>query len=581
MSGAGGQLSDDPGGQEARLPGEKQLSDEETRPAVRPQHYRCNPQRPFSAEERSSTTILLANLTWKHETFIQAIFEGAGYRCRRLPVPNRTAFQTGKEYCNNGLCNPVYFTVGSLIEFLKNLERDGLDRRGIINRYVYITAGGCGPCRFGMYESECREALRAAGFPGFRVLTFQMGTVIREGAKEPGLHYDMNFGLGMLNALILGDALYQLAYRVRPYEIHPGETDKALAECVDDLAKFLRTRERFRVLGERSGWLARSLARKTGMKNLFNRIGKYHEHLYGETYRKAIARCADRLNQVEVDRTRPRPVVKVVGEFFSQLVEGDANYNAFAFLEDEGAEVLVEPVASLIPYYLYEAKWRRRARKGLDARHAPTHWRVWRRRLADEWAFRRKDLLFVVADRLFARQYHRVIDLFGGLACRLVPQSDLANLAQPFYGKLVRGGEGHLEVAKSLYYTQNQLCHMVMSLKPFGCMPSTQSDGAMAAVASQCEGMLFLSVETSGEGEANAHSRMQMVLGEAKRKARAEFEQAIKSTGKRLEDIRSFVRCHRELRRPFYPFRRQPGTAGTAAHFIRHVSRLMDRERRA
>src|SRR5205814_4734739 len=54
-------------------------------------------------------------------------------------------------------------------------------------------------------------------------------------------------------------------------------------------------------------------------------------------------------------------------------------------------------------------------------------------------------------------------------------------------------------------------------LKPFGCMPSTQSDGAQSAVVSNYKDMIYLPVETSGEGEINAHSRVQMALGEAKR----------------------------------------------------------------
>jgi predicted nucleotide-binding protein (sugar kinase/HSP70/actin superfamily) len=521
----------------------------------------------------------VGNLTWKHERLIRAIFEGAGYRCRTLPTPDRSAFQVGKEYCNNGLCNPAYFTLGSLVQYLRRLEKQGLSRRQIVENFVYITAGSCGPCRFGMYEAEYRRALHDAGFPGFRILTFQMGTVIREGAKEPGLRYNFNFGLGILNALILSDLLYQLAYRIRPYEVHPGETDKVTGECVEELAEFLRTRSKFRMLQERSDWLSRRLAKNIGVRDLLNRLGKYHEHLYGKAYKRVLTQCVQRLNRIEVDRTRPLPIVKVVGEFFSQLVEGDANYDAFSFLGQEGAEVLVEPVSSLIPYYLYEAKWKRLERKGLDAPYPDAHWWEWRRHLANAWAFYKHDLLFILADRLFTHQYHRALQAFGGLGCRLIPQEDLKRFSDPYFSHLVRGGEGHLEVAKSIYYTQNQLCHMVLSLKPFGCMPSTQSDGAMAAVANQYDEMLFLSVETSGEGEANAHSRMQMVLSEARRKARTEFERVLRSTGKSLEEIQAYVRSHAELQRPFYVFPRSAGVAGTAAHFIQHVTDLMDKER--
>jgi predicted nucleotide-binding protein (sugar kinase/HSP70/actin superfamily) len=55
-------------------------------------------------------------------------------------------------------------------------------------------------------------------------------------------------------------------------------------------------------------------------------------------------------------------------------------------------------------------------------------------------------------------------------------------------------------------------------------MPSTQSDGVQSKVAEDI-GSLFVSVETSGDAEANVKSRILMKLYEAKIKAREEFEQ--------------------------------------------------------
>src|ERR671931_1865626 len=157
---------------------------------------------------------------------------------------------------------------------------------------------------------------------------------------------------------------------------------------------------------------------------------------------------------------------------------------------------------------------------------------------------------------------------------------ELAALAQPYYHRFARGGEGHLEVAKNIYYTVHRKAHMVLSMKPFGCMPSTQSDGTQSAVMNHFKDMIFLPIETSGEGEINAHSRVQMALGEAKAKAKLEFQQALESTGKRLEDVQSFVADHAELRRPFYKVPHRHGVTGTAANFVLHVSDLMDRRRR-
>ena len=160
----------------------------------------------------------------------------------------------------------------------------------------------------------------------------------------------------------------------------------------------------------------------------------------------------------------------------------------------------------------------------------------------NEWHFRKKWLLLTMGERIWERQYARVVAGMGNVAQPLLRKRSWRNLAHPFYHSLARGGEGHLEVGKNVYYTVHHLCHMVLALKPFGCMPSSQSDGVQSTVISRFPEMIFLPIETAGEGEINAHSRVQMALGEAKAKAKAEFDRCLESTGQRLEDIRG-LRC--------------------------------------
>ena len=96
-------------------------------------------------------------------------------------------------------------------------------------------------------------------------------------------------------------------------------------------------------------------------------------------------------------------------------------------------------------------------------------------------------------------------------------------------------------------------------------MPSSQSDGVQSAVVNKFKDMIFLPIETSGEGEVNAHSRVQMALGEAKVKAKTEFEQCLAKTGKTMTEIREYIDEHPELKRPFYHVPHREGIAGTAA----------------
>ncbi|MGH9446211.1 MAG: activator of (R)-2-hydroxyglutaryl-CoA dehydratase, partial [Terriglobia bacterium] len=185
-----------------------------------------------------------------------------------------------------------------------------------------------------------------------------------------------------------------------------------------------------------------------------------------------------------------------------------------------------------------------------------------------------------VAERIFKREYHKLVDALGSVAHHLTDQYEMQRLGHPFYNSRSGGGEGHLEVAKNIYYSNKDLCHMVLSLKPFGCMPSTQSDGAQSAVVSQYKDMIFLPIETSGEGDVNAHSRVQMALGEAKVRAKNEMKAALAGTGYSLEQIQEFVADHPEMQRPMYKFGHQKGVVGVAPNFVIHAAGRMKAERR-
>jgi predicted nucleotide-binding protein (sugar kinase/HSP70/actin superfamily) len=187
-------------------------------------------------------------------------------------------------------------------------------------------------------------------------------------------------------------------------------------------------------------------------------------------------------------------------------------------------------------------------------------------------------LRFALAERVLTREYDRYRRALGESVHPLINQLELTRLGHPFYNSRAGGGEGHLEVAKNIYYTNRGLCHMVLSLKPFGCMPSTQSDGAQAAVVARYPDMLYIPIETSGEGDVNAHSRVQMALGEARTRCREELARAVRATGYSLEQIRAFVAERRDLRRPFPSLAARPGVVGRAANFVLAVG---DRMRQA
>ena len=544
-------------------------------------------ERKFTKDERDHVTVLIGGLTVRHERFIMAGLQGLGYKVGLLPVPAKADFQAGKEYGNNGQCNPTYFTVGNLVNHLKRLrDEEGLSTEDILDNFLFVTAGACGPCRFGMYEAEYRLALRNSGFDGFRVMLFQQEGGLDQAEVEAGLEFNLNFFLTLLNAIFFGDLLNEIVYQVRPYETEAGATDRVFEKCVERMENTIRSKDYDSIHG---GALAGLLSRIAPVENA-DHAEKFLDQLKGDYYTAALRDCAKMIDEeVEVDFTRPRPVVKITGEFWAQTTEGDGNFNMFPFLEAQGAEVLVETVTTWINYLIAQARSKARDEKGLgrngngeDLGRNGNGEGLFKRmagRVKDEVAFRKQLAKLEVAHLVVNREYDRYRVALGGTAHKQVDQLELQRLGDPYYNRKSSGGEGHLEVAKNIYYCNKKLAHMVLSLKPFGCMPSTQSDGAQAAVVSQYSDMIFLPIETSGEGDVNAHSRVQMALGEAKVKSKAEFKECVEKTGHTIEAIREYVADHRELRRPLQNVPHIDGIVGRAATFVQYVGKLMDADK--
>ncbi|PFG73301.1 2-hydroxyglutaryl-CoA dehydratase [Tepidiforma thermophila] len=494
-------------------------------PAREVRHFRRPVERPFTREERDRVTILFGGLTRTHDDLIGAAAEGLGYRVRPLPVPDNAAMALGKEYGNRGQCNPTYYTVGNLVKYLLELRAAG--ETDIEDRYVFLTAGACGPCRFGMYESEYRKALTEAGFPNFRVLIFQQTGGLEEngllgaGPKHDGLVLDTSFYLAILRAIIASDIVNTMAHRIRPYEVEPGATDAVLHWAREHLGETFRN--------GRSLWLA-------------------------------LRRIRSRFNEIEVDFLRVRPKVKITGEFWAQTTEGDGSYHLQRWLVAEGAEVVAEPVGTWIDYILWSAF--SRTKESIGIRQGA------RRRLLALW-------IALCAYKSFYNFYRSALTFRTD---PLVSQKQLAEYAGDYYNVRIGGGEGHMEVGKHFHAVLHRKAHMVTSIKPFGCMPSTQSDGVQSKVVSELADSVFIPIETSGDSEVNVKSRVQMKLFEAKQKAREELQRALDEYGVTLEEVQAYVERHPKFRRPMVKLPHD--YVGTAPNFVAAVAKAMGRRRR-
>lgn len=485
--------------------------------------------------ERANVTLLISGLTAAQDFLTEGALRGLGYNVQYFGMSDNAGLQVGKEFGNRGQCNPTYFTVGGLVKHLIELrDVHKIPTKDIVKNYVFVTAGACGPCRFGMYVTEYRKALRDAGFDGFRVMLFQQtGGLSQATGDDVGLEMNPEFFIAIIKAIVCGDTLNALAYRVRPYEVEPGATNRAMEQS----------------------------------KKII------YEALYSHTnVFVALYKARKEFEKVKVDKLRPRAKTSIIGEFWAMTTEGDGNYALQRFLESEGGENDIQLTTAWLLYNIWECARDTRERRdlrGVDDSHYG---------LADldELGVAKRLATMRLAEGAL-RVGFQAFALPLGLFDYHLPDMDLvAEVANEHYSNDLRGGEGHMEVGKLIVNAIKSKAHITVSVKPFGCMPSSGvSDGVQTVITARHPGTIFCAVETSGDGATNFYSRVQMYMFKARIAAEQELARAYEETGLTEAEVRAFLDKNPKYNSPLHHAPHK--VAGSAANLVYEVAPLIQK----
>ncbi len=255
----------------------------------------------FTKEMKKNYTVIGPQMSPIHFDLIEPVAQSEGYNLKLLHTATREDIEAGLRHVNNDACYPSIITVGQLINAV---ESGGCDPE---RTALLITQTG-GGCRATNYIAFLRKALRDAGYPDIPVVSINLSGL----EKNPGFKFTVSLIDKVLKVLVLGDAIQNMLYRMRPYELEKGTSD-ALYEKWRNIIKDT-------YLGKR----------------------KY-------SYSKLMRDMVREFDAIPIDENKIIPRVGVVGEILVKF-HPDANNHVVDVIESEGCEAVVP---GLVDFFLY------------------------------------------------------------------------------------------------------------------------------------------------------------------------------------------------------------------------------------
>jgi predicted CoA-substrate-specific enzyme activase len=389
-------------------------------------------------------TIYLSYMT-DHAFPLAAAFEACGRPAQVLPESDEETLKWGRKLTSGRECYPCILTTGDMAKKAKSRDFDP-------ERSAFFMPGGRGPCRFGQYHRFHRLVLDELGFEGVPILA----PIQDDGlCNELGAMGD-NFMRIAWEGVVAADLLEKKARETRPYERHPGETDRMYRHFLEEACE--TTRKRGNILG-------------------------------------VLERAREAFDGIET-MGGAKPIIGIVGEIYIRS-NRFSNEDIVRSLEQLGAEVWLPPIGEWILYTNYTAK-----------RHTLVK--------GDYLNLIRN----VVVDRMQQAIEHRMEAVFRGSLKNIPEPTtkEVITKALPYLHPSFEG-EAILSMGKAVDFKEKGVCGIINTM-PFTCMPGTIVTALLKRFREDHDDIPVLSMSYDGQKETNALTRLEAFVHQVRQRHR-------------------------------------------------------------
>lgn len=401
----------------------------------------------FDDSMKDSYTILVPYMLPIHFRLITPVFKKSGYTIVPLDNVGDSVREEGLSHVHNDTCYPALLVIGQFIDALKSGKYD-LNHTALA---ITQTAGGC---RASNYLSLLRKALAMEGWEHIPTISINFSGL----EKDSSLHFTLPLILRTVYGALYGDALMWLKNQVKPYEIHAGDTDRAIDEMIDFLI----------------------------------------EELDGNGYRQSkriFQRIIDRFKQIE--RIEGRKIrIGIVGEIYMKY-SPLGNRNLEDYLIKEGFEPVLSGVMDFILYVIENGLIDYR----YYHRHAASH----------QW--------FEIAKSTIIHLQKNFINAIKKDGTFQAPDdfNDVIQNGKEFINPGVKMGEGWLLTSEVVTLIRTGVLN-VISAQPFGCLPNhIVAKGMTRKIKEQYPFANIVAIDYDPSASSvNQENRIRLMLANAK-----------------------------------------------------------------